>query len=112
VTDINVVIRPECFLRRKEVARRLGIHPETVYLWTKQGILPPSYRLSEESHNSPVGWKESQIQEFIDTRPQGSSPGMPAAWEARSVAAAKTRKAKREAAKAKKSKPIKYRRGN
>ncbi|MDK9415960.1 AlpA family transcriptional regulator [Vibrio parahaemolyticus] len=50
--------------RLKELTELLGISRATIYSWMKQGTFPQSVTLGANS----VGWKESDIQQWIDTR--------------------------------------------
>jgi predicted DNA-binding transcriptional regulator AlpA len=88
VPDTIVIER---FLRLKEVARVAGVNPVTIRKWTEEGRFPQSYRLSEAGPTAPVGWKESEVQAWIDSRTRGHSPGTPQAWAGRREAARQAR---------------------
>lgn len=80
--------KPERFIRKQEVLYRIGISEATLWVWIRNGTFPPSYKLGE-GYNSPVAWKESEIDAWIATRQQGGAkassqrrpgrraPGMP-----------------------------------
>ncbi|EHR5479228.1 AlpA family transcriptional regulator [Vibrio parahaemolyticus] len=55
--------------RLKELTELLGISRATIYSWMKQGTFPQSVTLGANS----VGWKESDIQQWIDTRTSQAS---------------------------------------
>ncbi|ELB2131751.1 AlpA family transcriptional regulator [Vibrio parahaemolyticus] len=55
--------------RLKELTELLGISRATIYSWMKQGTFPQSVALGANS----VGWKESDIQQWIDTRTSQAS---------------------------------------
>jgi predicted DNA-binding transcriptional regulator AlpA len=83
-TNETTEVRPERFLRRKEVARRVGVTPLTIWSWVRRGEFPQSYRLNPNSGPAaPVAWKESEIVQWINSRPIGSSNGYPQSWAAR-----------------------------
>jgi prophage regulatory protein len=79
MTDTTVTV-PERFLRRKEVARRIGVGLWTIWAWSKDGRFPPSYRLNPNGVNSPIGWKESEVEAWIANRPTGFGEGTPNSW--------------------------------
>ena len=51
-------------LRPKAVCERLGISRTTLWRKQKDGDMPPPVRLGPNS----IGWKESTVQEWLDTR--------------------------------------------
>ncbi len=50
--------------RLKELTQRLGVSRATIYNWMNQKKFPQSIQLGAGS----VGWKEEDIQHWIDTR--------------------------------------------
>ncbi len=57
------------FLRTKEVLRRLGISRATLWRWERHGVIPPRRQLGPNA----VGWLESTIDDFLESRPAVSS---------------------------------------
>jgi prophage regulatory protein len=79
--------KPERFLRRAEVLRRIGVTQPTLWTWIHRGIFPQSYLLSTNA----VAWKESQVEAWIASRVQGSGRDIPRAEAAiRNSAAVRT----------------------
>jgi predicted DNA-binding transcriptional regulator AlpA len=77
----------ERFLRKKEVARRIGVDGVTLWNWSKQGKFPMPYQLNPGANGSPIAWKESEVDEWMASRQQGFSPGPSQAWAGRRRAA-------------------------
>jgi predicted DNA-binding transcriptional regulator AlpA len=81
--EINTVnMRPDRFVRVEEVAQRIGVSKFTIYGWVKRGAFPKSYQLNPEI-GSAVAWRESEIEQWMGTRPPGPGRGTPQAWVAR-----------------------------
>ena len=55
-------------LRRAEVLQVCGISQSTLYEMMSRGTFPPSVRIGVRS----VGWRESQIVEWLESRPLAS----------------------------------------
>jgi hypothetical protein len=58
----------------------------TIWRWTKDGNFPPSYKLNPNGNgiSDPIGWRESDVENWINNRPTGLNVGIPGAWAARS----------------------------
>jgi prophage regulatory protein len=54
-------------LREPEVYRRTGISRVTRWRWERDGMFPRRVRLGRNI----VGWREHEIQEWIESRPRG-----------------------------------------
>lgn len=50
----------------KEVEKVCGLKRWTIYKMVKSGEFPGSYKLGERAS----GWKESEIKEWLDSRPK------------------------------------------
>lgn len=50
------------FMRITEVMRITGLAKSTVWLWVKEGKLPPGYKLSPRI----TVWRESEIMAYIE----------------------------------------------
>lgn len=61
----------ERLLRRPEVEARLGIKTSTVYSWMAAGRLPRPLQIGPRA----VGWKESDIAQFIESRAVSTGHG-------------------------------------
>lgn len=57
--------RPERILRAKAVQDRIGCGNSKFYELLKTGDFPPGIRIGSRS----VGWRESQVESWINTRP-------------------------------------------
>ena len=57
--------RPERILRAKAVQDRIGCGNSKFYELLKTGEFPPGVRIGSRS----VGWRESQVESWINTRP-------------------------------------------
>ena len=55
-------------LREREVQRRTGLCRITIWRLERLGDFPKRLRLAQNA----VGWKEDEIQSWIDTRPRGA----------------------------------------
>ena len=53
-------------LRPREAALKLGISKKTLDRWSNAGTLPAKIKLSTKA----VGWRESDLNTFIDQRAQ------------------------------------------
>lgn len=54
------------FMTVEEFAKRIGVHPQTVRMWDKSGVLSPH-------HKTPSGrrlYSEEQVQEYFDNNKQ------------------------------------------
>ncbi len=51
-------------LRRPEVEAYTGLSRSTIYAWMNEGEFPPSVKLGSRL----VGWRESDVQAWVDTR--------------------------------------------
>ena len=65
--SVNETEQTQRFLRTREVMERIGISRATLYRWQRTGHFPQSRKLSEYS----VGWLNSEIEDWIRTRPTG-----------------------------------------
>jgi len=52
----------EQFLRRADLAEKLGISETTLWRWVRSGHLPKPRQLGPNT----VGWPESDVQEWVD----------------------------------------------
>jgi prophage regulatory protein len=52
-------------LRKKEVSKRVGLSPVTIWRLEKEGKFPNRVQLGRRC----VGWKQEDIQQWIDSRP-------------------------------------------
>jgi prophage regulatory protein len=59
----------ECIYRRPEVERITGLSRSGIYARMQSGTFPRSVKLGENS----VGWKESDIQDWIAALPKGDA---------------------------------------
>lgn len=55
-------------IRPKELSKLLGISVVSIWRLEKRGELPPRIKLSQRA----VGWLESDIEEWLDSRPNSS----------------------------------------
>ncbi len=55
---------PEKILRLNEVKAQTGLSTSTIYAWIKEGKFPQKFNLGNRS----VGWKQSDISNWIDSR--------------------------------------------
>lgn len=53
-------------IRKPELAKILGVSKQTIWRMQKRGELPSRVQISKRV----VGWREQDIKEFIDTRPE------------------------------------------
>lgn len=63
---------PERFYRRRDVCEMLSIASSTLSDYVSKGILPKPLKLNPQEsnkHGSAV-WKESELMEFINSRPR------------------------------------------
>lgn len=58
-------------LRKKEVLARIGVHPVTLWAWTRAGNFPQPVVLNPNCKNSPVAWREEDVNAWIASRPHG-----------------------------------------
>ncbi|WP_148863271.1 helix-turn-helix transcriptional regulator [Marinobacter fonticola] len=61
--------RAERLLRRREVENRTGLSRSTIYLWMSDGLFPKPRKIGPRA----VAWRESDIQAWIEQRPEGSA---------------------------------------
>jgi len=54
------------FLRRKEVLEITGVSYVTLWRWMDKGRFPKSFQLGENS----IGWKDDEVNEWIENRKQ------------------------------------------
>lgn len=59
-------VKPSLYYRLKDLTQLLGVSRAIIYSWMNQGKFPPSISLGASS----VSWKESDIQNWIDSRSQ------------------------------------------
>lgn len=52
-------------LRKREVSKRVGLSPVTIWRLEKVGNFPPRVQLGTRC----VGWKEEDIEKWIESRP-------------------------------------------
>ena len=57
------------FLRTSEVAEMLGVSRVTLWRWVRRGLLPPKRSIGPNT----VGWLDSEILEWIESRPKLST---------------------------------------
>ena len=62
-------------LRRSEVQRVTGLSKATIWRLVKMGDFPRPIRLGARA----VGWKSSEIADWIESRPRATSENQPAA---------------------------------
>ena len=72
------------FLRRNEVVAKTTLSPSTIYALIRRGAFPPSRRISGQA----VAWLESEVDEWMDSRPEAD----PADWHSQPLAAARQAK--------------------
>lgn len=72
------------FLRQPEVKARVGLSTMQIWRLEKQGKFPRRCKIGENS----VGWLESEIDEFINTRVAARDAASPAPVPAAAGAAA------------------------
>ena len=53
-----------CILRRKQVQERIGLARSSLYALIAKGLFPQPVKLSERA----VGWRECDIDEWINSR--------------------------------------------
>jgi prophage regulatory protein len=56
---------PDRFLRRRDMLATVGIPQSTVYLMMSRGEFPRSYQITRRL----VGWKLSELQAWMESRP-------------------------------------------
>jgi predicted DNA-binding transcriptional regulator AlpA len=63
---------PERFYRRREVCEMLAIPSSTLTDYVKNGVIPKPLKLNpqESSKHGSAVWKESELLEFMNTRPR------------------------------------------
>jgi predicted DNA-binding transcriptional regulator AlpA len=61
---------PNCLLRAREVAARVGLHPKTFYRYLREGRLKgfPEARQA----TSTWRWLESEVEAWLESRPRAS----------------------------------------
>ncbi len=59
-------------LRKKEVCRRVGLSPVTIWRMEREGNFPPRVQLSKRA----VGWDEKKISRWLDERPGPNGQGV------------------------------------
>lgn len=57
-------------LRNPEVLELTGVSNATLYRWIKEGHFPAPVKLGPNS----VGWRESALQEWLDSREPAGGP--------------------------------------
>jgi prophage regulatory protein len=60
---------PQKYLRQPEVLARVGVSWMSLRRWEKKGLFPKRRKLGPRL----VGWLESEIDEWCNTRPDGGS---------------------------------------
>lgn len=63
-------------LSKKEVARRIGLHPEHIMRMAREGSFPRPVKLSA-SANSAVRFVESEVDEWLTVRLAARQPQIP-----------------------------------
>lgn len=53
------------FLRLPQVAEALGVSPDTILAWAREGKFPPGRKLGPGVR----AWTESEISDWIESRP-------------------------------------------
>jgi len=61
-------------IRPSELAEILSVNPVTIWRMEKRGDLPPRKKIS----NRCVGWLESDIKEWLESRPDANQCHIPA----------------------------------
>jgi prophage regulatory protein len=61
--------KPERILRASEVCRRAGFGKSTLYTMLNAGEFPAGVRVTKRN----VGWRESEVEAWIKSRPAASS---------------------------------------
>lgn len=64
----------ESLLRLPEVMRRTGLSKSSIWLGAKRGWFPAPIKLCPDPTARAVGWRESEVQEFIEKRVADSRP--------------------------------------
>jgi prophage regulatory protein len=54
-------------LNSNEVVKKIGLSKVTVWRMERAGLFPKRINLSDRR----VGWKESEIEDWVDSRPKG-----------------------------------------
>jgi prophage regulatory protein len=62
---------PDNYLRYRQVIQLINVSYATIWSWVKQGRFPQPIQLQPGRLNSPVVWKETEIQVWLDSRPRG-----------------------------------------
>jgi predicted DNA-binding transcriptional regulator AlpA len=57
-------------IRKKELIKRVGVDPSTLWQWMRDGQFPRPRILNPGSRREIVGWIEADIEEWLATRPQ------------------------------------------
>jgi predicted DNA-binding transcriptional regulator AlpA len=66
-------------LRISEVARWLGVSRTAIYNWSRNGFFPKPVILGPQHlKSSAARWREDEIKEWLDSRPEGRSDDDPA----------------------------------
>lgn len=58
-------------MRRREVLDLTGLSRATLYRWMGEKLFPSPLKLGPNS----VGWRESEVREWIESRERASVPG-------------------------------------
>lgn len=60
-TSVN---NPDQIIRKRPLAKQLGVSPVTVWRMQQRGDLPPAVRISR----GVVGWRQADIQTWLESR--------------------------------------------
>jgi predicted DNA-binding transcriptional regulator AlpA len=64
----------ERFLKKAELCRWLGVAPNTIELWARDGQFPKPVVLGDPtSSGSAVRWRKWEVEQWIDGRPREKS---------------------------------------
>jgi prophage regulatory protein len=62
----RVPLDPDCIIRPRMLARRLSIHPQTLWRWVREGRWPRPVRLGPNS----CGWRAATVEAELKKREQ------------------------------------------
>jgi predicted DNA-binding transcriptional regulator AlpA len=87
--------QPVVLITKREVERRIGRYPATLWNWIRNGQFPMPRVLNPGSRREVVAWCEHEVEDWIASRPQRlAKPISDKPYEKRTAAAAERRRQK------------------
>jgi len=65
MTDRKAAPATGRYLRQREILQLVGVSRPTLWDWRRKGLFPQPRRLGPNT----IGWLESEVQEWLQTRP-------------------------------------------